>query len=847
MNQRRADATPYVGRRAERDRALAALRDGVGVIATGVPGSGRRRFTHELADQLGAELGARLRVGDDLSRLDERQAHQWSQAVRAHEIVPIAVAQAGRDLPAPIEKLQRDGGVIVVELGPLSARELLALAEGQLGGPLAPSSVPTYIPAGGGDDLAAITVALAEAVQSGALRQMDDVWTVAGPTPPSTVLRSIVSARAADLRSEAPHADVILDVLALAPGLRLSSALAVLELAAVPADTIHVQLEHLENAGAIAIDESPWGSTQPRLRIRDGIDELILPLTIDRGPGRRLEKAIVDVLGAEPVTELVGGELIALARHGIMLRAPLSHDVLIRAARASLRTPDSPRSLQIATAAMEAGGGFDAQMTVATAEAQAGLAERALARLASIVEGAADDVQRMDALQAMVRHVRESEVRAVEIIDSSSLSQLALVDARREMLKGLMLYNLGDPAAAIELIEPALPDLTGLELAEAWFHVGAVHLIMGHTSRAAVALDTAEVAYTAAGADAANVHMVRAHVNVLRGRVSESLPVVRAFRDMVASFAQPVAEGMCGWALGNLLLSCGAVHDAIEEYGATIRILEAAGLDRTRALVRMDLALARALSGDEVGAFEAMPWSSPDEHGAGLGVSGKFLQVEGWIHASAGRREEARAAFIRSSETHGSGGFLLPSFAALVDAARVSGAGELLERVEELAIDMDGEYVAVLLRFARALAALDVIDPTDTQNASRTASEFDAVGTAAARIDQHIIAAEAFDHAADLHRASGETRRAVASARLRDARISTCGLTRLPLVPDTTSSALTPRELQLANLAATGLSNRDIAEHLVLSVRTVETHLQKVYLKLGVRTRSELREALDTR
>jgi DNA-binding NarL/FixJ family response regulator len=55
---------------------------------------------------------------------------------------------------------------------------------------------------------------------------------------------------------------------------------------------------------------------------------------------------------------------------------------------------------------------------------------------------------------------------------------------------------------------------------------------------------------------------------------------------------------------------------------------------------------------------------------------------------------------------------------------------------------------------------------------------------------------------------------------------------------------LTPSEWQTAVLAAAGRSNKEIAAGLCLSVRTVESYLQNVYEKLGIRSRGALAELL---
>ena len=56
---------------------------------------------------------------------------------------------------------------------------------------------------------------------------------------------------------------------------------------------------------------------------------------------------------------------------------------------------------------------------------------------------------------------------------------------------------------------------------------------------------------------------------------------------------------------------------------------------------------------------------------------------------------------------------------------------------------------------------------------------------------------------------------------------------------------LTPAEQRVAKLAAAGRTNREIAETLFVSVRTVEGTLSHVYAKLGVRSRTELAVFID--
>lgn len=62
--------------------------------------------------------------------------------------------------------------------------------------------------------------------------------------------------------------------------------------------------------------------------------------------------------------------------------------------------------------------------------------------------------------------------------------------------------------------------------------------------------------------------------------------------------------------------------------------------------------------------------------------------------------------------------------------------------------------------------------------------------------------------------------------------------------PDPRATTLSPQELQIARLAASGLTNRQIADQIYVSHRTVAAHLYKIFPKLGITNRTQLRDAI---
>ncbi|MET9632587.1 LuxR C-terminal-related transcriptional regulator [Lentzea sp. NPDC006480] len=83
-----------------------------------------------------------------------------------------------------------------------------------------------------------------------------------------------------------------------------------------------------------------------------------------------------------------------------------------------------------------------------------------------------------------------------------------------------------------------------------------------------------------------------------------------------------------------------------------------------------------------------------------------------------------------------------------------------------------------------------------------------------------------------------------AAAEARDLLVLAGG--RMPRLGARPADVLSGRERRVAELAAAGATNREIAEELFVTVRTVESHLSNVYRKLGVELRADLPHALDT-
>ncbi|MDT5321467.1 MAG: hypothetical protein QOD88_3989, partial [Mycobacterium sp.] len=129
--------------------------------------------------------------------------------------------------------------------------------------------------------------------------------------------------------------------------------------------------------------------------------------------------------------------------------------------------------------------------------------------------------------------------------------------------------------------------------------------------------------------------------------------------------------------------------------------------------------------------------------------------------------------------------------------------------------------------------------------AARNADALNKVSSDFEDLGALLYAAEARAEAAVVLRNAGRNRDGAAAERQAARLLARCeGAATPPVRLITARVRLTPGELDTAVQAAAGRSNKQIASDMHLSVRTVESHLQRVYEKLGVSGRRELADAL---
>jgi DNA-binding CsgD family transcriptional regulator len=297
----------------------------------------------------------------------------------------------------------------------------------------------------------------------------------------------------------------------------------------------------------------------------------------------------------------------------------------------------------------------------------------------------------------------------------------------------------------------------------------------------------------------------------------------------------PSLRGILSGFRGGALLARGHARAALAELQRSSRMLAESDWFGQRPLAEAMRTRAAVFAGDLEVAEEAiraadLAFAADMRRGA---RTLPYIELSrAWLLAARGDVAEAasRCLALATAMEH----VVKPLAVEVLHAAiRLGSAVEATEAMERLAAAVDGPYVAVAARHARALAQ------RDGALLAGVADDFEELGA-------DLLAAEAQRAAENAHRRQGRGASASVAARRVGELLRRCGAPRSPALELALpmGEELTGREREVALLAARGRTSPQIADALYLSVRTVDTHLSRVYRKLMIDGRHELADAL---
>ncbi|NGO74636.1 AAA family ATPase [Streptomyces sp. YC504] len=335
----------------------------------------------------------------------------------------------------------------------------------------------------------------------------------------------------------------------------------------------------------------------------------------------------------------------------------------------------------------------------------------------------------------------------------------------------------------------------------------------------------------------------------------------RAYEHATAAVARCRASGIGGWLptaldlLARVETALGRTGHAQEHATEGLYLADSYDLDHRAAHLRSRLALLAAVQGREADvreqAEEALAYARP--RGVGRATA-DALHALGLLELGLGRAESALAqlrAAARERAHPALAQHLLPDLVeAAVRAGRPDEAGEPAARLAAWAATVGQPALTALSHRCTALTgpdeqaaehytqALVLHEHGSAHDRARTALLY---GEWLRRRRHNVEAREHLRTAMEIFARAG----AAPWADRARAELEAAGEAHDPGT-DTRIGRLSPQEREVVRLAATGATNREIATQLFLSPRTVGHHLYRAFPKLGVSSRTELSDLLES-
>jgi DNA-binding CsgD family transcriptional regulator len=755
---------------------------------------------------------------DDAHLLDELSATLLHQLAIDRAVHIVATVRSGETVPDAVTSLWKDNHLTRITLSPFTKHQSVELIESVLGGQLEGLSADLMWEASGGNALF-LRHLVEGARQADTLRQVNGIWQLRGRAAITSELASLLESRIEQLD------DSVLTVLKY---LALCEPLDIDILADLAGEEA---VEEAEIAGLVRIVRD---GRRLDVQYNHPLFGEVIRHRLGLASSRRLRGKLVKALQSRGTD--TAAERIRLADLALESDVAIDADLMSAAARDALGFANAPLGERFARAALaEGNGGLGAAEPLARSlmwQGNATEADRVLAgfrpddlsdieliywggiRFATVF-WALGDAGRADDILAMLRE---------KVTDPN----LALV------VKGFaaacaIFENRVDDAIALsdEVLDSPNPSPWAVE----WAVFGG-SLARALTGRGHEVADLASRARVAETVTDGLLRFPAGLGEILALTLTGQLDEAASRANRYVEFSN-IGQYL-GWAMAGILVS--VVDLARGDSAAVARQMEQtlATLDSGSgeaeswnypAMFYLVQALSAAGRTDDA---ERALRTADDRFGRHIAVFGPMLRIaRSWQQASAGTvslaLETARAAATEAGETRQ---FAIEA-EALHTAARF-GDTSVVERLRELSGFLDGPLAGLYARHAEALTAGDAV-------------ELDLCAGALEALGFRLSAADAAAQASVLHEAAGSRAATVASAAVANRLSADCGGLRTPaLVEAAQPLPLTSREREIANLVAAGLSNKEIAQRLTVSVRTVEGHIYRACTKLDVTDRSEI-------
>jgi DNA-binding CsgD family transcriptional regulator len=798
---------------------------------------------------------------DDAHHLDEASLAVVRRLLGVPRLFLLLTVRSDENVPASVVGLWKDGLAHRVEVQPLSRDETYRLVVQTLGGDVEPATLRWYWDSSLGNPLFLRELVLADR-DDGSLGLSGDRWVRADRRGQSgRRLVELVQARLGqldDVRRSALEAvtvagplpvDVLTQVVPeTALATLLSDGLLLTRDGNRGDEDITAHLAHPVYGVVLRGELEPVRVHVLRRRLLDAMEA--------RGSRSPLDTVRAATLGLDQGTDVDSHQLVLAARYAqegfpraLAERLTTGSGPIDRvtAAVASGEPPTRPSDDDLTVAERLARAAWEATETPAAgraltailvADGRAAEAEKVIIALDSLARTPADHAEVALARAALLFWVIGRPESAVAVLRAAEpgVDDPDLLRELQRLRAGIAL-NVGRiedaVGVALDLVATAEPDSPGAAMAAA---TAAAGLALAGKAGEAVAMSDRYI--PVAQAHVAEVpealgQLLFGRIFAVRvlGRFDEAEWFSYACYQAAADFGALGAMAIFTGTLGQVALDRGRALTAAHRLREAEMLLRERDQFGYRPLVLAYLAVALAYAGDATGAEETV------QRAQGIEALPRFFDCElslagAWAAAAAGHLDRAVAGAGAAAEHARASGIRSFEAFALHAAVRFGAPQAVIEPLEQAAALIGSPLVDAFAGHARAAAS------ADGPGLEAVVDRFEGLGT-------QLLAAEAAAQAAAVYDRQGDSSAAFRAMTRSRSLAAGCEDARTPALRlGMRAPWLTAREHEVATLAADGLTSKAIAERLVVSPRTVESHLYRIFSKLGVSDRTQLAEVL---